>query len=354
MTKATLVLCVLCITFIAGYLAGNSPLPLSIQSRDEVQTSQTARPLRLASIALNSKQAADNALIHQYFESNQASPVTVSKLHNDSIIVNNRDIIALFNDFLTYSTSNSDYQEYGKKIDDIRKVLISSSTELALLLELFEQVPIESQANYMLISIIMGLPQEISKPAMQRVMENALHKKDLGNSTNFLELVARTGIKSPSITSSLKDIAIFSQRDVETVKALDMLMPYELSNAENQQVRERLKTAMDSIEIEDRQTYFSQLLRFSSAAQRQQLAIDTFNETDPNNSMQSIIMDSLQAGTLARSAELKEALYNIAKQDQNELQHQAIYTLLYRFDLSQDEYEDISHGQDLNIGNTQF
>lgn len=354
MTKIILTTCIICITFVAGYLAGNHATPSSILAAEKTQNRQTAKALSSASTKVISTQRINTDDLQQHSESNPINAVIDSKLNNDSIILDNRDIIALFNDFLTYSTSNSDYQEYGKKIDNIRKVLISSSTELALLLELFEQVPIDSQASYMLISIIMGLPQEVSKPAMQRVMENALLKKDPGNSINFLELVARTGIKSPTITSSLKDIAIFSEKNEETLKALDMLMPYELSNAENQQVRERLKTAIDNSESVDSPYYFSQLLRFSSATQRQQLAIDTFNKTDANNSMQSIIMESIQAGTLDRSSELREALFTIAKQEQNELQHQAIYTLLYRFDLSQDEYEEISRGQDLNIKNSQF
>jgi len=354
MTKIILTACILCITFVAGYMAGSNSKPASLLPFIETQNSQTENQVHGALNPLSSSQANDSNDIQQNYELDTTSRSVASSLSQAANILDNRDIIALFNDFVTYSTSHSDYKEYGKKIDDIRKILISSNTELTLLLEYFEQVPIDSQASYMFVSIIMGLPQELSRPAMQRVMENALLKKDPNNSTVFLELVARTGIKSTNITLSLKEIAIFSEKDAETLRALDMLMPYELSAAENQQVRERLKIAIDSGENSDSPYYFSQLLRFSNTIQREQLAIDAFNITDANSSIQSIIMDSIQAGTLDRSPALKEALYNIAKQDQNELQHQAIYTLLYRFDLSQDEYNDISHGQNLNIENIQF
>jgi hypothetical protein len=45
----------------------------------------------------------------------------------------------------------------------------------------------------------------------------------------------------------------------------------------------------------------------------------------------------MQPGTLDASCELREALFHVAKQGQNELQQKAIHTLLYRFDLTQDD-----------------
>jgi hypothetical protein len=353
-TKLILIACILCITFVAGYLAGSNTKLTSILSIIKPENAETTKTLCTSSNALTAAQTTSKPVEQKELELDTPSGTDTTTLNNTEIIVDNGDIIALFNNFVTYSTSNSDYKEYGKKIDDIRNILVSSGSELALILEYFDQVPIHSQASYMLVSIIMGLPQELSKPAMQRVMENALLKADPANLTTFLELVARTGIKSSSITVSLKDIAIFSGKDDEALRALDMLMPYELSNAENQQVTERLKAAIDSSEKADSPYYFSQLLRFSNSTQREQLALDIFNATDANNSMQSIIMDSIQAGTLDRSPALKDALFNIAKQEQSELQQQAIYTLLYRFDLSQDEYNDISRGQNLNIENIRF
>jgi len=353
-TKIILTACILCITFVAGYLAGSNAKLTSILSIAKTENAQTAKQANTASNPLTSAQSTSTTIEHKNFKLDTTNTADTDALNNAAIIVDSGDIIALFNDFVTYSTSNSDHKEYGKKIDDIRKILVSSSSELALLLEYFDQVPIDSQASYMLVSIIMGLPQELSKPAMQRVMENALLKAEPANLTNFLELVARTGIKSSSITVSLKDIAIFSGKDDEALRALDMLMPYELSYTETQQVTERLKAAIDSSEKADSPYYFSQLLRFSNSTQREQLALDVFNATDANNSMQSIIMDSIQAGTLDRSSALKDALFNIARQDQSELQQQALYTLLYRFDLSQDEYNYISRGQNLTIENIRF
>lgn len=353
-TKIISIACILCITFVAGYLAGSNTQLKSILSIIKPENAQTAKTLDTSSSTFIVAQTTSISVAQEELELDAPSGTDTTTLNNMTTIVDNGDIIAMFNDFVTYSTSNSEYKEYGKKIDDIRKILVSSDSELALLLEYFDQVPIDSQASYMLVSIIMGLPQELGEPAMQRVMENALQKADPANLTNFLELVARTGIKSSSITMSLKDIAIFSGKDDEALRALDMLMPYELSYVENQQVTDRLKAAIDSSEKADSPYYFSQLLRFSNSTQREQLALDIFNATDANNSMQSIVMDSIQAGTLNRSTALKDALFNIAKQDQSELQQQAIYTLLYRFDLSQDEYNNISRGQNLDIENIRF
>ncbi len=354
LTKIILSACILSVTFVAGYLVGNNVHPNAAgATAADSRPKATAIPLSGAASIESENNSKVKSPDQQSLVLGTEDSADVSSVNLESIVVDNGDIIALFNDFLAYSTSNSDYKEYGKKIDHIRNILNSSSADLALLLEHLEQVPIESQASYMLVSIIMGLPQEISKPAMQRVIENALLKESPSNATNFLELVARTGTKSPTITSSLKDIAIFSEKDEETLRALDMLMPYELSNVENQQVRARLLAAIDNNTNSDNPYYFSQLLRFSNKAQREQLALDAFHK-EANTEMQSIIMDSIQAGTLDRSAALREVLFGIARQDQNELQHQAIYTLLYRFDLSQEEYNDISRGKNLNLENINF
>lgn len=352
-TKFILSACILCLAFVAGYLVGNKTqvtiptLDLSASPTEQSPFSNSLDELR-HTVPTKVKSVQQHVSPSGRYKKSENSASG-----GDSRFLDNGDIIAMFNDFLTYSTANSDYKEYGKKIDDIRNILVASSAELALLLEYFEQVPIDSQASYMLVSIIMGLPQELSKPAMQRVMENVLLDEGQANATNFLELVARTGVKSPSITSSLKDIAIFSEKDKETLRALDMLMPYELSNVENQQVRERLISAINNNINSDSPHYFSQLLRFSNIAQREQLALDALHE-ESNTEMQSIIMDSIQAGTLDRSSALREILFSIARQDQNDLQHQAIYTLLYRFDLSQDEYNDITQGKNLDIEYSNF
>lgn len=352
-TKIVLIGCILCITFVAGYLTG------SISGYDARFTSQThtetttdtafdsANPANkpLQTLNKNTLSTASSVDIHTAQTTSQVGvDTTIDKQSSGPA---EYDIITLFNEFVAYAGSGSDYSNYGKKIDDIRQILVSSSADLAVLVEYFEELPIDSQASYMLVSIIMGLPQEISHPAMQRIMQTALLNDDPNNAANFVELAARTGLKSTEIINSLKNIAIFGSQNEQTLRALDMLMPYDLNNTENQQIRERLRAAVDSSELSERPYYFSQLLRFSTASEREQLALDAFTKTDNNKDIQSIIMDSIQVGTLDRTIELKEALYRIAKQDQHDLQKQAIYTLLYRFDLSQEEYRDISEGKNL-------
>ncbi|MFT5542655.1 MAG: hypothetical protein ACI97K_002004 [Glaciecola sp.] len=359
-TKVVLALCCLCITFVAGYLAG------SLYKPDFISTNPRLHKLNLSDTKIDKTALFDKTYAFSPASSlpsaGQSSQVDFEINSNDSEDANSRtadleqeqtekDIITLFSEFATYAASGSDYSEYGMKLDDIRDVLIASSSDLAVLLEYLQQLPIDSQENYLLVSIIMGLPQEISQPAMLSVMDVTLLNDDPNNATNFLELAARTGLKSPNIITSLKDIAIFSENNDQTLRALDMLMPYELSSIENQQIRDRLLRAAQNSKTEDKPHYFSQLLRFSNSAQRQQLALDAFNQTEANKGIQSIIMDSIQAGTLDRSSDLKEVLYSIAKQQENDLQQQAIYTLLYRFDLTQEEYKDLSEGKNIETNN---
>lgn len=348
-TKFVLALCCLSITFTAGYLAGSQPIADSSTPSSKINDSQARKADELAPVkpAQNDKTAFLTVRTPMLISS-PASPYNKekNKLKNENVEQNigreHSDIVQLFTQFMAYTATSSDYSDYAKKLDDIRKALVDSNSDLAELLEYFQQIPIDSQESYMLVSILMGLPKEISQAAMLNVMELTLLRSDSSSTADFLELAARTDLKSQSITASLKEIAIFNNDNKHTLRALDMLMPYEFSSTEKQQIREKLMIASQSGEIEERPYYFSQLLRFSDSKQRKQLALDAFKQNDTNLNIKSIIMDAVQSGILDRSEELKETLYHIAKQPEDELQEQAMYTLLYHFDLNQQEYEELN------------
>ena len=128
-----------------------------------------------------------------------------------------------------------------------------------------------------------------------------------------------------------------------------MLMPYEMSQVESEQIKERLHLAIADSDPDNQAYYFSQLLRFSSAREREQIASTEFEKDEPNYAIQSNILDALQSGVMDRSPQLKESLLTIANTESHPLQTQSIYTLLYRFDLTQTEYQNLVTGKDLDL-----
>lgn len=354
MAKLVLFICFTICVFIAGYLVGSQALSTSPQLVNNTSTplvklspADVAFETEPVTSELNSPQIGISA-------NSDEDPIVKSNECNTigdaaPILNSSNDVLSLFDELISYSQSNGDYSQFGKKIDEIRKILVNDSAELASLLEHFEQIPIDSQANYMLVSILMGLPQELSQTAIIQISEKTLNNNTNTNKADFLELVARTGIKSTNITNAIKDIAIYSENNEETLRALDMLMPYDMSRVESEQVKERLTFAIADSDAENQAYYFSQLLRFSSAKEREQIASREFEKNEPNYAIQSNILDALQSGVMDRSPKLKESLLAIANSDSHPLQTQSIYTLLYRFDLSQTEYQNLVKGKDLDL-----
>jgi hypothetical protein len=352
--KLILFMCFTICVFIAGYLVGNhhdsfSPTTLSDASTESKQLHSVNTSLEQSPAANTNKITADNIPISVVSDAIKETNELNSAEDSPQLNSANNDVLSLFDELISYTQSNGDYSLFGKKIDEIRQVLINDSAELASLLEHFEQIPIDSQANYMLVSILMGLPQELSQTAIIQISEKTLNNNSNSNKADFLELIARTGIKSTNITNAIKDIAIYSENNEETLRALDMLMPYEMSVVESEQVKERLSIAIADSETDNQAYYFSQLLRFSSAREREQIASREFDKDEPNYAIQSNILDALQSGVMDRSPKLKESLLNIANADNHPLQTQSIYTLLYRFDLSQTEYQNLVKGKDLDL-----
>jgi hypothetical protein len=352
--KFVLFVCFSTCVFIAGYLVGYQSLPLSSNLLNTENMASDKNDVNsLTSLKEQQKNENKHAQETKLHDSNLSVNISENRgqvTANETLkLSNNNDVVSLFDKLITYTQSNGDYSLFGKKIDEIRQILINDSAELATLLEHFEQLPMDSQANYMLVSILMGLPQELSQTAIIQIAEKTLNNDASSNKSDFLELIARTGIKSTNITNAIKDIAIYSEDNEETLRALDMLMPYEMSIVESEQVKDRLSIAISDSDTENQAYYFSQLLRFSSAREREQIARREFEKSEPNYAIQSNILDALQSGVMDRSPMLKESLLNIANADNHPLQTQSIYTLLYRFDLTQTEYQNLVKGKDLDL-----
>ncbi|MBF7072737.1 hypothetical protein ISG33_04900 [Glaciecola sp. MH2013] len=337
--------------FIGGYIVGNNSANGTPPELNEETSSDTANTSTKVTDDENTRFAALNT------KETKSADVVFSRSNNpeskheaDSQFFSaHTDVVSLFNNLVEYSRNNDDYSLYGQKIDSIRQLLINDDAALAGLMLHFQQLAMDSQESYLLVSIIMGLPKEKSQNTLLQLAEDTLLSNSPQNETNFIELIARTGIYAPTLTESVIDIALYTENDKATLRALDILMPHDLSDSEQAQIKAKLVSSIPNQTKEQQAYQFSQLLRFSNRTERQELINAEFTKSEANYALQSSLMDAVHSGVIDRSDDLKQHLSSIARQNDHPLREQATYTLIYRFHLSQSEYQEIIQGQELEL-----
>ena len=363
--KILLLICFTTCVFIAGFLVGSNSSDISshsdlsvdnesktdLSTGNKTQNNNPHEPLAQPSSVQSQPSmaiAGSNTLTNDGNSSYAPSSLS-DKRELDRNFNPEDNIIEAFEALMSFAQDNGNYGLYGEKMDVLREVLINDGAALTEMLTYFQELPMESQENYMLLSIMMGLPEAVGQPAIEQILQNALLNESENSERDFLDLVARTGVNTASVTGSVIDIALYGESDETTLRALDVIMPFDLNSAQAEQVRARLQQSVEGNDSEQQAYYFSQLLRFSTQQEREQLVVEEFTKGTPNIAIQSNLMNAVHTGVLDRSDELKQHLTAIAKQEEHPLRQQASYTLLYRFDLNQAEYQDIIRGQDLDL-----
>lgn len=265
----------------------------------------------------------------------------------DSQIIAN-DFEALFDSLSELRTNSDDYTLYAKKIDEVISLLTDSPAETALLAEYYESLPSDSDESYLIVSILQSLPENQGRQALTELAERTLNNASGQGTQQFLDLVGRTGIVNEQITEGLKQIALFSEQHNQGLDALDMLMPYQLSASENQQVLTRLEEMQASLENGKPDQYlFSQTIRFSSRQQRTVLAQQVLSDSNADIAKQAAILNYIEIGQIPSTPQAKELLFKLTQNETSKLRQRALTVLVSNFDISQEEYRTLTANTEL-------
>ncbi|WP_395343682.1 hypothetical protein PN836_003915 [Ningiella sp. W23] len=262
---------------------------------------------------------------------------------------NTNDIVAMFNELMTQAepTTDEGYALFSQMIDQFRTALADSPEQLNTLLTYMMTLEFESRDFHYITSIVQGLTDGVGQTAMQNTALQLAQRSDQASQQQFLHLVSSTYQSSddPEILNALVGLALYSDADTYTkLHALDLVMPFQVNNTERQQILSGLNTMLDEAPSEGKSAILSNVLRFSSSQQRENLArtmISRNNDIDVRYS----ILDNIHTGVIPKSADLKNELMNIAVNTDDPMQEQAKHALMYVFDISNEEYQRINQGQ---------
>jgi hypothetical protein len=97
---------------------------------------------------------------------------------------------------------------------------------------------------------------------------------------------------------------------------------------------------LDNPDLTDKNAVVSHVLRFSNAEQRSNIA-SQYIDSSNNDDLRYSILDGLHMGTVPRTNDIKERLLFIAQDPQDPMREQAKHALMYVFDISNQEYQQI-------------
>nr|WP_136252357.1 hypothetical protein [Ningiella ruwaisensis] len=292
-----------------------------------------------------------------------------SEADSPAEIDSNEDVVLMLNALLALSEPNSEeeMQMFTQAIDELRQVLANSPSQLATLMDYLLTLDFESNAFHYATSIIQGLPEQKGYEAMDNLALQLSQFNDPKSRQQFMHLVRNSynSTNNPEIVNGLVDIALYSAQPMQMkMDALDLIMPYQVSDVERQQIvdslnsllEERINTQANTnnndLPIDNGASYESyesadeslpyglinHVLRFSDTQQREQLANRLIQEENDLEARYSIL-DGIHTGVIPRSGELKNKLFSIATDPSDPLQDQAKHALLYVFDISNQEYQ---------------
>jgi hypothetical protein len=253
------------------------------------------------------------------------------------------DIISMFNQLIELSEpqTDEDMRMFSQAIDQLRDALANNPTQLARMAEHLQSLEYGTKEFHYVTSLLQGLPDQKGRAALQNLALQLSQRTDSSSIQQFLHIVsnAQDSADNPEILSSLVNIALYSPEATQVkLEALDMVMPFQVSDVERQQILSGLNGILEQSEDGEVGAVLNHVMRFSNAQQRQEMAINLIS-TGNDIELRYTVIDGLQSGNIPRSADLKEQLFSIATNPSDPLHQQAKHALMYTFDISNQEYQ---------------
>ncbi|WP_163131479.1 hypothetical protein [Agarivorans sp. Alg241-V36] len=321
-------------TFIAGYLVAviYHPKP----SRDAFyhenpQTDLVMQSNTANSITNNTNALAEQSHVNATFTINPASQQELTQAINTPVNV-------------ALSNKVQNEAEYSKaaQFDALKQAIQTDPTSLATSIDQLAQLKVDDPDFDLLLSAIQSTANPNSNQALLGLAEQYAMLSDVQSQQKFLSLLSSTSeVESQLLVQGLVDLATQQQSDAYTrVEALALLKPYQISEAEREQITGELEQQVLAASADEAEVLLSQLMRFSHNQQRSDIASDMlYNSSEPTK---LAILNNINSGSIPAADELKTKLLAMASDQQGALWFEAQQTLLSSFDLSQQEYSQLN------------
>lgn len=243
-----------------------------------------------------------------------------------------------------------DNQEAYKTFATVLESLSESTKEdlgnFQILLDYFAQSDMDTQIPYYITTLIHSAQVPDKDMLVKDLVRRLSAQGTSSGNTRLLHLVSSNGMQfqNDEILQNIKDIALYSSiDDGNRTYALDLLMPYQLNNSEKIKVVNDLKFTLSQASREEVSYIVENIVRFSEKDERANLANAYLSEA---NSFETrvAILTTMHNGSVKPSESLKAKLFDIAENTNDPLSSHARDTLMYVFEINNDEYNRLRAG----------
>ncbi|MEE1672723.1 hypothetical protein SNR37_002133 [Agarivorans aestuarii] len=321
-------------TFIAGYLVAVIYHPKPSSNAFYHQDPKT-NLVTLSNTANSSSNKTDTSAKQSHFDATLANnPASQQELTQ---AINTPVNVALSN-----KVQNEAEPSKAAQFDALKQAIQTDPTSLASSIDQLAQLKVDDPDFDLLLSAIQSSANPNTNQALLGLAEEYAMLSDVQSQQKFLSLLSSTSeVESQLLVQGLVDLATQQQSDAYTrVEALALLKPYQISEAEREQITGELEQQVLAASADEAEVLLSQLMRFSHNQQRSDIASDMlYNSSEPTK---LAILNNINSGSIPAADELKTKLLAMASDQQGALWFEAQQTLLSSFDLSQQEYSQLN------------
>lgn len=241
------------------------------------------------------------------------------------------------------SVSNSGDHETAKLyrpiITSLKEMVESDLSYQTLMTDYLLDVSTDSKAHIYIASILLGTDN--AKPALMDIVDRLRPIGSTESNEKLLYLISSGGLHydNPAMTETLKDIALYNLDSEENrLYALELLMPYQLSNTEKANVVTDFTQVLSNTSDDQKSYIVENIMRYSEPAARIELA-NNYLMADVDFGTRVAVLSSLHSGIIKPNAQLKDKLFNIAQSNNDPLNKHAKNALMYLFEIDNEEYK---------------
>lgn len=262
-------------------------------------------------------------------------------LPKDASIIEMMEFLAL----IAVSENVDDIDQFGPTLDAIRNAVSTTPENLQILIDYYINSDAETQSPYYFTSVLQGANIE-DKNFIISDMVNQLSVQGTSNANKkLLHLVSSTGAHHDNepIIDTLKNIALYQTDGNSRTYALDLLMPYQLNIDEKAKVVNDLSFALEQAPSEEVSSMVENIIRFSERESRIELASNYLADTN-EFATRVAILSTLHSGIIKPNETLRAQLFTIADNPSDPLNKHAKDTLMYVFEIDNNEYNRLKGG----------
>lgn len=302
----------------------------------EVRSGHNSKYATKQSIEGNNDALINNVDTEEMVTSEVEEKSTLLTLAKNASVIEMMEFLLL----IGMSENVDNVKQFGPTLDALQKAVSEDADSMQILIDYFVDSDAASQAPYYFTSVFQGANIE-DKSLIIKNMVNRLSVQGTSNANKkLLHLVSNTGAHhdNDQIIDTLKNIALYSQSDDSNrTYALDLLMPYQLSNDEKSKVVNDLTFALEQAPSEEVSFMVENIIRFSDKTKRIALASNYLADTN-GFSTRVAILSTLHNGSIKPNDTLKATLFDIARNPNDPLSKHAKDTLMYVFEIDNNEY----------------